>query len=197
MASFASLFDGFSCGAGRVSPRQASSFLLLRQKKGTKEKASRRQGRCAVPCAARARWGRAQTRCAQTCARLIPPDAALLSPVSTAANANKQVQYQYQLRSLGFAIANSPQPAQAFDASTGERAPEGESVPAFAIEAVPSSAGNREAARTLARLSFGYFSLAKQRKVARLPGRNPAFAARKNPTKKANTAFARKAPPKC
>ncbi len=220
--SCASLFDVFSCEAGRVSPRQASSFLLLRQKKGTKEKASRRQGRCAVPCAARCQRGRAQTRFAQTGARPDPLSPALLSPVSTAGNTNSQAQHQYQLRSLAFGIANSLQPAHAFDASPGERAQEGEAVPAFAIEAVPSSAaaggsglalfersefsqtppdassaGNREAARTLARLSFGYFSLAKQRKVARLPGRNPACHDKKNPTKKANTAFARKAPPKC
>jgi hypothetical protein len=37
-----------------------------------------------------------------------------------------------------------------------------------------SSARHREAALSSARLSFGYFSLAKQRKVSRPPGRNPA-----------------------
>ncbi len=37
-----------------------------------------------------------------------------------------------------------------------------------------SSARNREAALTSARLSFGYVSLAKQRKVPRPPGRDPA-----------------------
>jgi hypothetical protein len=37
-----------------------------------------------------------------------------------------------------------------------------------------SSAGNRAAARSQARLSFAYFSLAKQRKVSRPPGRDPA-----------------------
>jgi len=37
-----------------------------------------------------------------------------------------------------------------------------------------SSARNRAAALTSARLSFGYFALAKQRKVPRPPGRDPA-----------------------
>ena len=37
-----------------------------------------------------------------------------------------------------------------------------------------SSARDPAGARSLARLSFAYFSLAKQRKVSRLPGRNPA-----------------------
>ena len=37
-----------------------------------------------------------------------------------------------------------------------------------------SSARDPAGARPVARLSFAYFSLAKQRKVSRLPGRNPA-----------------------
>ena len=37
-----------------------------------------------------------------------------------------------------------------------------------------SSARDPAGARSLARLSFAYFSLAKQRKVSRPPGRNPA-----------------------
>ena len=196
------------CVASRVSPRRATHFLLLRQKKVSKEKASLSQGRCAVPCAARVRWGRSQTRLSpQTCARLIPPAPALLSPVSMASEANSQ------LRSLAFGIANSHQRQrhQHLDASTGERAPEGEAVPALAIAAVPSSAalggsglalfersefsqtppdassaGNREAARTQARLSFAYFSLAKQRKVSRPPGRDPACNDSKPLTKEAN-----------
>ncbi len=38
-----------------------------------------------------------------------------------------------------------------------------------------SSAGNHEVALTSGRLSFGYFALAKQRKVPRLPGRTPGL----------------------
>ena len=201
-----SLFTVSSCEASRVSARRPTHFSLLRQRKVSKRKASLSQGRCAVPCAARVRWGRSQTRLSpQTCARLIPPAPALLSPVSMASDANSQ--YQYQLRSLGFAIANSLSRPHHLDASISERAPEGESAPARAIEAVPSSAalggsglalfersefsqtppnassaGNREAARTPARLFFGYFLLAKQKKVARPPGRDPACHATTNPT---------------
>ncbi len=40
-----------------------------------------------------------------------------------------------------------------------------------------SSARHRAAARTSARLFFGYFHLAKQKKVARPPGRDPANSA--------------------
>ena len=65
-------------------PRQVSAcwpsyFLLLRQKKVTKEKASQRPSPCGVPCATRGARGRAQTRYAQTSARPDPRAAALLS----------------------------------------------------------------------------------------------------------------------
>src|SRR5690606_37331930 len=51
-----------------------------------------------------------------------------------------------------------------------------------------SSARNRAAARTSARLFFGYFLLAKQKKVPRPPGRDPAKPpsrrkTRRNPNK--------------
>ncbi len=63
----------------RVSACRPSYFLLLRQKKVTKEKASQRPCPCGVPCATRAARGRAQTRFAQTSARPDPHAAALLS----------------------------------------------------------------------------------------------------------------------
>ena len=44
-----------------------------------------------------------------------------------------------------------------------------------------SSARNAEGARPVARLSFAYFSLAKQRKVSRPPGRTPACHVNHNP----------------
>jgi hypothetical protein len=44
-----------------------------------------------------------------------------------------------------------------------------------------SSARNPEGARPVARLSFAYFSLAKQRKVSRPPGRTPACHVNHNP----------------
>ena len=53
--------------------RQRTHFLLLRQKKVSKEKASRRQGRCAVPCAARVEGATQKLALrAQTSSPLIP-----------------------------------------------------------------------------------------------------------------------------
>ena len=63
----------------RVSAWRPSYFLLLRQKKVCKLKASRRPWPCGLPCATRAARGQAQTRFAQTCARPDPSAAALLS----------------------------------------------------------------------------------------------------------------------
>ncbi len=65
-------------------PRQVSAcrpthFSLLRQRKVSKRKASQRPCPCGVPCATRAARGRAQTRYAQTSARPDPAAAALLS----------------------------------------------------------------------------------------------------------------------
>jgi hypothetical protein len=73
--------DIFSFVASRVSPRRASSFLLLRQKKRTKEKATRvrvtlRFAKGNLRCSQQA--GSLQTRFAQTCNLLYPPVAALL-----------------------------------------------------------------------------------------------------------------------
>ena len=62
----------------------ASNFLLLRQKKVTKEKAPRWSGspalRFGASCGARRKRGRARTRCAQTIARPDPFSAVLLGP---------------------------------------------------------------------------------------------------------------------
>jgi len=61
LCSFSALFLGLLAGSGPA----ASNFLLLRQKKVTKEKATRSLGPCAslrATCAARLRRGLAQTR---------------------------------------------------------------------------------------------------------------------------------------
>ncbi len=63
----------------RVSAWWPSYFLLLRQKKVTKEKASQRPRPYGLPCATRGARGRAQTRFAQTSARPDPRATALLS----------------------------------------------------------------------------------------------------------------------
>ena len=234
-----SLFSVFSCVASRVSARQPTHFSLLRQRKVSKRKASRRQGRCAVPCAARSRRVGRKLGFASNMRPPDPPAAALLSPVSTAGEMNSQ----YQLRSLGFAIANSRNNRLSLDVKNvaqrsassilwshshpsasaarrdttstackvrasararGTRSPDfpplgraeqrsvgriraGACLSEASLRQIPpnaSSAGNPAGARSLARLSFGYFSLAKQRKVARLPGRHPACHANQTATHK-------------
>ena len=55
----------------QVSACRPSYFLLLRQKKVTKEKASQRPWPYGLPCATRGARGRAQTRYAQTAPALI------------------------------------------------------------------------------------------------------------------------------
>src|SRR5450830_887198 len=70
--------------ACRVSPGRATHFLLLRQEKVSKEKASRSQSRCAVRCAARSGRGRSKLGFASNNARPDPPAAALLSSARTA-----------------------------------------------------------------------------------------------------------------
>ncbi len=54
-----------------------------------------------------------------------------------------------------------------------------------------SSARHRVAARTSARLYFGYFHLAKQKKVTRPPGRNPASDSRSTSLRQQNHATCR------
>jgi hypothetical protein len=92
-----SLFSGFACVASRVSPRRASSFLLGRQKKRTKEKATRVRVslRCAkgnLRCSQQA--GSLQTRLSpQTCNLLYPPVAALLGTRTREWAAEDRYQY--------------------------------------------------------------------------------------------------------
>jgi hypothetical protein len=81
--TFSSFNGGFSCWASRVSPRRATYFLLLRQEKVSKEKATRVFAspslRYGATCAAReARAGRKLALRAQTCVPLDPRFAALL-----------------------------------------------------------------------------------------------------------------------
>jgi hypothetical protein len=191
----------FSFVAGRVSPRRATHFLLLRQKKVSKEKATLVSAtpalRYGATCAARkARAGRKLALRAQTCVPLFPRFAALLGAATREWGAEDK-----QDTCTGMVVGANARASGSY----------GCSVP-HAIEAVPSSAalggsglalfersefsqtppdassaGNREAARTQARLLFAYFLLAKQEKVSRPPGRDPACPASKHFTQRANT----------
>ena len=81
------------------------------------------------------------------------------------------------------AFASSPAPDPDFPVGQGRAAEcQGDQAPRLFERSEfsgdppgASSAGNHEVALTSGRLSFGYFSLAKQRKVPRPPGRTPGL----------------------
>ena len=197
--------------ACRVSARRPTHFLLLRQKKVSKEKASRSPGRSAVPCAARVERGRAELAFGSNNARPDPLAAALLSPATRHESESES--------ESGTASPESAHPTEkAADLAppVRQRCPPGGDAPKARRGGIPSLAVMRwrvaqgqadQGGRCLsaaslgrprlgratqrtrraahpARLSFGYFSLAKQRKVPRQPGRDPAYTARRNPTRK-------------
>ena len=152
-----------------VCARLRINFSLLRQRKVTKRKATRSLGPCAslrATCAARLRWGSAQTRLSpQTRAALIPPASALLSPART--GWEPEVQLFYPPRR--YEEASSARPggsgAQMFERSEFLRTPPGLSNAAY----------RQSRATNPARLSFAYFSLAKQRTSKSPAGARPGL----------------------
>jgi hypothetical protein len=186
--TFSSFNGGFSCWASRVSPRRATHFSLLRQRKVSKRKATqvRVSLRCAtgnLRCSQQA--GRMQTRYAQTCILLDPPVAALLGTRTWVERERDTRAGEFGGRGFSFLEIVGA------NGSSGCLSP-------YAIAAVPSSAGNRAAARMQARHLFAYLLLAKQEKVSRPPGRDPASHASNNTTQNTRQptptpAFARKA----
>jgi hypothetical protein len=189
--------------ASRVSPRRATHFLLLRQEKVSKEKATqvRVSLRCAtgnLRCSQQA--GRMQTRYAQTCILLDPPVAALLGTRTwvereqgTRAGEAKGCSSSYfeTVGASGSSGCLSPTPLGRAEQRSVGRIRAGACLSVASLRQTPhnvSSAGNPAGARSTARLSFGYFSLAKQKKVPRPPGRDPACHERNKLTKKPKNA---------
>lgn len=178
--------DLFSVGfVGRVSARRPPYFSLLRQRKVSKRKATRSLGPSAAlraTCAARLRWGSAQTRLTpQTRAALIPPPSALLGPARTGfeekTNPTSTRQGAYLLNLF------PPAPSVCAEARKHQRIRARSCLSAASLSETPlglSTAGcpeaQRRGRRQQGRLFFGYFLLAKQKKVARPPGRDPAQA---------------------
>jgi len=169
-------------GHAGMCARLRTHFLLLRQEKVSKEKASRSQGRGAVPCAARCEGEtRKLARRAQTCAPLDPLAPALLSPAN-GANQKTRNQTAGQGRAMArpggarllAVVWTSPLAGLSSAAAGGSGRALFERSEFSPTPHDASSARNRVAALTPARLSFGYFALAKQRKVPRPPGRDPA-----------------------
>ena len=200
--------------AGRVSPRRATHFLLRRQKKVSKEKATLLSAslRCAsgnLRCSLEA--GCVQTRFAQTCTPLIRPalryspthnggepgTAAVAQPDTifkpyTQQNCYEKSSYLRKLCLRKWHFSSPILPTHGAERSKGVFAPlpfcmrRGAQLGADQgraclsrrrVCAHPAQAEQRSVpAGTThpARLSFAYFSLAKQRKVSRPPGRDPA-----------------------
>ena len=201
-----SLFVDFSFVASRVSARRPICFLLLRQKKVAQEKATRARVtlRCAkgnLRCSRRA--GNLQTRLTpQTCSLLNPPATVLLGTCTR----EREAEAQYQVTRAGAsggrplslrgckAPAAAPGipvpklpcvcPEQRREARIQRSAclsPQGEFADSPRFASSPGCPGAQHRGRRhQGRLSFGDFSLAKQRKVPRPSGRDPACHANKN-----------------
>ena len=183
----------FACVTSRVSPRQATHFLLLRQEKVSKEKASRiRRPAARAHCDARRSRGLAklaslkqrQPSSGCTCAsRLL-----ITAGKSTTNTENKSPQERAMARSCGFCIqavglGNLDFPL-CMRRAAQQRADQGGRCLSEASLDRPRSLRAAQVARSEAkgrrqwgRLSFAYFSLATQRKVSRPPGRHPGKGA--------------------
>jgi hypothetical protein len=190
---------GLNCDGSRVSARRPRYFLLLRQKKVPKEKASRMH--CPSLCCGHAallgpRGVWLNSPSAQTTPALIRAGLRY----SPAHDGGRREQDRTTLRSPGamqnrliLFVCAAPLwggvPMALGDVGPVFRRVAGLSSAAaggsgrtlferseFSLTPPDaSSARYRAAARTSARLSFGYLSLAKQRKVPRPPGRDPAY----------------------
>jgi hypothetical protein len=206
-----SLSDGCSFVASRVSARRPIYFLLLRQKKVAQEKATRVRVslRCAkgnLRCSQQA--GSLQTRLSpQTCNLLFPPVAALLgtltregggtSPRFASVGGESGSYLPLRWCKAPAAAPGIPVPAPlapvpcvcAEQRSEARKkwaaclSPQGEFAarPRFASSAGCPGA-QRRGRRHQGRLLFAYFLLAKQEKVSRPPGRDPACHANKHLT---------------
>jgi hypothetical protein len=204
---------GLACVAGRVSPRRATHFLLLRQEKVSKEKATR--GRVSLRCAkgnlrCSRRAGNLQTRLSpQTCSLLNPPAAALLgtrtregegtSPRFASVTGDRAALSSRWCKAPAAAPGipiPAPHPCGCAEQRSEARkmrsaclSPQGEFAdrPRFASSA-GCPAAQRRGRRHQGRLSLAYVSLAKQRKVSRLPGRDPACHSSQHLTEKTQNA---------
>ena len=176
-----------------MCPRQGSNFLLLRQKKVTKEKASRIRRpsayaagtlRCSGPA------GSAETRLApQTSALLDPPLPALLASSLRRGEPNTKTTRTRHGASLWSLVVGSGcrllgslcRVAGLSSAAAGgsgralfERSEFSPTPPDASSARYPAGA------LTSARLLFAYFLLAKQEKVSALPGAHPGNATSTN-----------------
>jgi hypothetical protein len=157
----------FSFVAGRVSARRPTHFLLLRQEKVSKEKATRvrvslRYAKGNLRCSQQA--GGSQTRFAQTCEPLFPPVAALLGTRTRAWEADANTDTNTKDTRTGALLARaavlSPTPLGRAEQRSVGRIRAGACLSEASLRQTPpnvSSAGNPAGARSTARLLFAYF----------------------------------------
>jgi hypothetical protein len=179
------VFTSTECGVlpGRVSARLPTHFLLLRQEKVSKEKASRSQGRCAVPCAARFGWGRAQTRLRL---RQVP---ALIQPYLRCSALPERRGDKIQRRQAGDMClsfrhtatntrGHMKSPSIAQRGEGGDRGGSGE------LRLGSKASRYRSVIPTLANPRDRLFVWRRKRKVPRLPGQDPAWRQSKTASNK-------------
>jgi len=164
-----------------VCARLRTHFLLLRQKKVSKEKATRSLGPCAslrATCAARIKRGLAQTRYAQTVASPDPLASALLSPARTGWSPELS---KSEVKKSGNPAVRLSCPPRRYEEASSAR-PDGSGMQMFERSEflhTPSGLSNaayrQSRATNPARLSFAYFSLAKQRTSESPAGARPGL----------------------
>ena len=194
---------GLLKAVGRVSPRQATYFLLRRQKKVSKEKAT--------PLCASLRFASGNLRCSLQAGSArnslrsntrspCPPEAALLGTHRGDPDTNTNTKTERAVARprvvLGLAVGiqqaeRSEGPSTPFCGCRGAElfVDQGRACLSAASLRGPHEKRAPQVARSAAkgrpqqgRLSFASFSLAKQRKGSRPPGRVPANSATKHNT---------------
>jgi hypothetical protein len=169
--------------ASRVSARRPPHFLLLRQEKVSKEKATR-VGEGTSPRFALGIGERDTLGCGTAIATK-PASTPPIAPTRPSGSPPLSLRW-----CDAPAAAPAPHPCVCAEQRSGARikrdaclSPQGEFAarPRFASSAGCPGAVHR-GRRHQGRLLFAYFLLAKQEKVRRLPGRNPACNESNNPT---------------
>jgi len=182
--------SALTCVAGRVSPRRATHFLLLAQEKVSKEKGSRSQCPFGVPCAAQhCQDGTSEGQTAENrTSKPQQPKPWSMKPECETKQPDKDAPWRVLVGLVSDFTRRSEEASSAGSGGSGARMFE-RSEFARTPPGPSNAAYRRSRATNPARLLFAYFLLAKQEKVGRPPGRDPACGvstgtAKKN-TKKA------------
>ncbi|RZL87937.1 MAG: hypothetical protein EOP82_24580 [Variovorax sp.] len=158
-----------------MSPRQATHFLLLRQKKVSKEKAT--------PLSASLRFAPGNLRCS-----LFGAHRGEWFGPSLRGRWKSNSPHTLQVRAMArtCSIPSARAEERSFRRKEGRACLSEASLRGPRLERAPQVARSEAQGRAQwGRLSFAYFSLARQRKVSRLPGRHPGSGFRTTATYRA------------